>query len=408
MAKQYIITAIDIGSGFIKLLSVTPKKDGFEILSSHQAESLGVRKGVVVDTGRVSEIISSLVSKAEEDTGTVIDSVYANIGGSHVSSISSKGLVSVSRADRKISKEDIDRVIAAARTFPLSSNNRDVIETIAKEFIVDGESGIRDAIGMEGVRLEAETLLLCGFAPYIKNSSQAITGSGLDINELIPDSLASSKSVLSQREKELGVCVLDIGAGTTNMAVYEEGTLSHSVVFPVGSGHITNDIAICFKTDIDTAEKIKLEYGMCKEEGKKKTKVSADKKIKVEGEEPLEFSQKMLSDIINARVSEIFSLVGSELKKIAKQKDLPAGLVITGGGAKLPGIKDHAKKQLKLPCKIGKPKESIGFAAEPALSTLCGLALEGFEIENDTLTSSKIRKGGIWGKVTGLFRSLIP
>ena len=116
----------------------------------------------------------------------------------------------------------------------------------------------------------------------------------------------------------------------------------------------------------------------------------------------------MLSDIINARVSEIFSLVGSELKKIAKQKDLPAGLVITGGGAKLPGIKDHAKKQLKLPCKIGKPKESIGFAAEPALSTLCGLALEGFEIENDTLTSSKIRKGGIWGKVTGLFRSLVP
>lgn len=408
MAKQYIITAIDIGSGFIKLLSVTPKKDGFEILSSHQAESLGVRKGVVVDTGRVSEIISSLVSKAEEDTGTVIDSVYANIGGSHVSSISSKGLVSVSRADRKISKEDIDRVIAAARTFPLSSNNRDVIETIAKEFIVDGESGIRDAIGMEGVRLEAETLLLCGFAPYIKNSSQAITGSGLDINELIPDSLASSKSVLSQKEKELGVCVLDIGAGTTSMAVYEEGTLSHSVVFPVGSGHITNDIAICFKTDIDTAEKIKLEYGMCKEESKKKTKVSADKKIKVEGEEPLEFSQKMLSDIINARVSEIFSLVGSELKKIAKQKDLPAGLVITGGGAKLPGIKDHAKKQLKLPCKIGKPKESIGFAAEPALSTLCGLALEGFEIENDTLTSSKIRKGGIWGKVTGLFRSLVP
>jgi len=407
MAKQHIITAIDIGSGYIKLISITPKKesDSFEIISQHQAESLGIRKGVVTDPGAVSQIISGLISKAEEDSGQAIENVYANIGGSHVQSIPSKGLVSVSRADRKISREDIERVLAAAKTFPLSSNNKDVINVFAREFIVDGESGIKDAVGMEGVRLEAETLLLCGFAPYIKNSSQAILSSGIEINELIPDSLASARSVLSQREKELGVCILDIGSGTTSMAVYDEGNLIHSTVFPVGSGHITNDIAICFKTDIDTAEKIKLEYGMCKEETKKK---KAEKKIKIESADgPLEFSPKMLSDIINARVSEIFSLIDKELKNIDKQKDLPGGVVITGGGSKLPGIKDLAKKQLKLPCRVGKPKDAMGFSAEPSLATLCGLVLEGFDIERD-VSGPVSRRGGFWGKVTGLFRSLVP
>lgn len=405
MAKQHIITALDIGSGFIKLISVSKKKDGegFEVLSQHQQQSLGIRKGVVIDPVRVGKTISFLVAKAEQDCGRPINSVYANIGGGHISSISSRGLVSVSRADRKISKEDIDRVIQAAKTSPLASKSQEIIEVFPKEFIVDGEGGIKDAIDMEGVRLEAETLLLCGFTPYIKNSSGAVTASGLEISELIPDPLASAKSVLAPREKELGVCVLDIGAGTTGMAVYEEGNLVHVAVFPVGSGHITNDIAICLKTDIDTAEKIKLEYGMCKEAVKKQD----NKKIKVEGEDVLEFSPKLLTDIINARVSEIFSFADKELRKIFKQKKLPAGIVLTGGGAKLPGIRNLAKKELKLPCHIGKPEESMGFQAEPSQATLCGLALEGFDLESDDKNPS-VNKNNFLGKVISVFKTLIP
>lgn len=405
MAKQHIVTALDIGSGSIKLISVCKKDEdkGFEILAHHEEPSLGIRKGVVINVAQVSKVISSLVSKAEQDCGTRIDRVYANIGGGHISSVSSKGLVSVSRADRKISEEDVNRVLQAARTYPFPSNNIDIIEVFPKEFIVDGEGGIKDAVGMEGIRLEAETLLLCGFRPYIKNSSQTILASKLQINELIPDPLASARSVLTPREKELGVCVLDIGAGTTSMAVYEEGSLIHAAVFSIGSGHITNDIAICLKTDIDTAEKIKLEYGVCKEESKKQDKKS-EKNIRLEGEDSLVFSKKLLIDIIDARVSEILSLAGKELRKISKQGMLPAGIVLTGGGAKLPGIRNLAKKELKLPCRIGKPTEISGFQAEPNLATLCGLVLEGFDAEK-TLPQKRTK---FISKLKNIFRTFVP
>jgi len=404
MAKQHIVTALDIGSGSIKLISVCKKEEdeGFEILAHHEEPSLGIRKGVVINVAQVSKAISSLVSKAEQDCGTRIDRVYANIGGGHISSVSSKGLVSVSRADRKISEEDVDRVLQAARiSYPFSSNNIDIIEVFPKEFIVDGEGGIKDAVGMEGIRLEAETLLLCGFKPYIKNSSQTILASKLQINELIPDPLASARSILTPREKELGVCILDIGAGTTSMAVYEEGSLIHAAVFSIGSGHITNDIAICLKTDIDTAEKIKLEYGVCKEEGKKQGKKS---EIRLEGEDSLVFSKKLLIDIIDARVSEILNLASKELKKISKQGMLPAGIVLTGGGAKLPGIRNLAKKELKLPCRIGKPTEISGVQAEPNLATLCGLALEGFDAEK-TFSPKRTK---LVGRLKNIFRTFVP
>jgi len=380
MPKQYIINALDIGSGSIKLLSVSRKsgETDFEILSQNQEFSLGIRKGVVVDVLKTAATIASLVKKNEQDCGQKIESVYANIGGGHISCISSRGLISVSRADRKISEEDIKRVLQAARVISLPSKNGEVIEVFPKEFIVDGEGGLKQVLGLEGVRLEVETLILCGFSPYLKNSSQTILDSGLQVSELIPDPLASARAVLTPREKELGVCVLDIGAGTIGMAVFEEGNLIHAAVFPFGSGHITGDIAICLKTDIDTAEKIKLEFGTVHYIKKK-----AEKKIKIDGEEPIVFSRKELADIIEARVLEVFDLVNKELKKISRQGRLPAGIVLTGGGARLPGIKEIAKKELKLPCRIGIAQEFPNFQADPSLSTLYGLILEGLDLEEE-------------------------
>lgn len=382
MPKQYIINALDIGSGSIKLLSVSkkPGERDFEILSQNQESSLGIRKGVVVDVPRTAATIASLVKKNEQDCGQKIESVYANIGGGHISCISSRGLVSVSRADQKISEEDIKRVLQAAQAISLPSKNGEIIEVFPKEFIVDGEGGLKQALGLEGVRLEAETLILCGFSPYLKNSSQTILDSGLQISELIPDPLASARAVLTLREKELGVCLLDIGAGTIGMAVFEEGNLIHAAVFPFGSGHITSDIAICLQTDIDTAEKIKLEFGTVHYVKKEK---KAEKKIKIEGEEPIVFSRKELTDIIEARVLEVFDLVNKELKKISRQARLPAGIVLTGGGARLPGIKEIAKKELKLPCRIGIAQGFPSFQAEPSFSTLYGLILEGLDLEEE-------------------------
>lgn len=393
MARLHTINALDIGTSSIKLLSITKKteKEGFEVVGRYEEPSFGVRKGVVTDPAKVAEIVNLLIDRSQIDSGIKIDGIYASVGGGHIATIPSRGLVSVSRADRKISEEDVNRVIQAARTFPLPLN-REILGTFPKEFIVDGERGIKDALGMEGVRLEADIVVMCGFTPYLRNSNKTIMGTGAHLYNLIPDVLASSKAVLTPREKELGVCVLDIGAGTTGMSVYEEGALIHAAVFPVGSGHITNDIAVCLKTDIDTAEKIKIEFGEIKKQAKaaaetKRAKAPlggiSEKSITIDGgEEPLQFSAKLLSDIIEARISDIFDLCQKEFKKIEKSV-LPAGVVLTGGGAKIPGIKDLAKKELKLPVRIGLPIGINSFDEDPSLATVCGLALEGAYLEGE-------------------------
>ncbi len=410
MSRPHTIAALDIGSGSIKMLLVSKKPEGadFEILGQKQEISSGVRRGVVIDVPKVTEIIFSLKEKMEGDFGKKINNIYVNIGGGHLFCIPSRGLVSVSRADQKISEEDVERVLQAARTISLSSHNKEVIEVFPRDFIVDGEGGIKEPTGMQGVRLETDVVALCGFSPYVKNLSQTVLNAGFQSNVLIPASLASSRAVLTPKERELGVCVLDIGAGTTSLAVFEEENLLHSAVFPIGSANITNDLAICLKTDIDTAERIKIEFGGCRTSSlKNEGKYKKEKKIKIEGEEPLIFSKKLLTDIIEARVSEIFDLALKELKKISRQKLLPAGIVLTGGGAKLPGIKNLAKKEFKLPSRIGTPNLFPDFQENSSLSTLCGLILEGAGAEE-----YPERVSGFWKelliKLKKLFSVFIP
>jgi len=364
---------------------------------------LGVRKGVVINVHNVSEIIENLVKKVKQDCGRKIEGVYASIGGCHIFCTSSRGLVSVSRADQRISEEDIERVLQNAQSFSLPAN-KEILDIFPREFIVDDEGGVKEAVGMQGMRLETDVLVLCGFSPYLKNSTQAILNSDLRVNYSTPSPLAAARAVLTPREKELGVVILDIGAGTTSLAVFEEGSLIHVAIFPIGSGSITSDIAICLKTDIDVAEKIKLEFGSCHAAAKSHTD---EKKIKIEGEEPIIFSKKTLTDIIGARVSEIFSLANKELKKISRQNLLPAGVVLTGGGAKLPGIKELARKELKLPCRIGFPQGFPSFSEDSSLSVLCGLVLEGAEAEGGPEGPGP-RAGGVINKIKKFFRIFVP
>jgi len=394
-------------------------ENNFEILSQEQKISSGVRRGVVVNVSQVSTIISSLKEKVEQDLDRKIDSVYANIGGGHLFSVSSRGLVSVSRADQKISEEDVERVIQASKAISLSPN-KEIVDVFPKNFVVDGGEKVKKAVGMRGVRLEVESLVLCGFSPYIKNSNQAVLNSGFRFNTLIPSYLAASRAILSPQERELGVCILDIGAGTTNIAVFKEENLIYAAVFPIGSANITNDLAICLKTDIDTAERIKLEFGACRSSlSKNKGRRDKDKKIKInpwsldkeEGaaaaEEPLIFSKKMLTDIIEARVSEIFDLALKELKKISIHKFLPSGIVLTGGGARLPGIRDLAKKEFKLPCRIGVPNLPSDLEEDPRLSTLWGLVLEGADSEEFQENEGGFGKG-VLGKIKKIFSIFVP
>ncbi len=407
MARQSIITGLDIGTGNIKILVASLKngEEGLEVIAQAEEPSFGVRKGVVIDCEKASRIIQILLNKVRTETGQKIDSVLINIGGSHLFCTNSRGTVAVSRADQKISEEDVERVIQAAQAFSLPSN-KEILDTVPKEFIVDGEGGIKEAVGMQGVRLEAEVLVLAGFSPYKKNLTQTVLDSDLQILDIIPSPLASATAVLSQRQKELGVALLDIGAGTSELAIFEEGDLAHLAIFPIGSANITNDIAVGLKTDIDTAEIIKIEYGCCLFKGNDKKQ-----KIEIEGESPLVFSQKMLAKIIEARVSEIFGEVKKELKKISKPGPLPAGIVLTGGGAKLPGIVELAKKELKLPCRIGKPSHFTGLDEDPSLSTVSGLILSTINLEGEKgwqQRNTLALKSGWGSKIKNFFRIFIP
>lgn len=402
MRRGALIAGIDIGTDGIKILAVTTdKKEGEpEVLGITQAPVLGVRKGTVINVEEVSNSLRSALEEFQNLVGQKIDSAVINLSGSHIFVTPSKGVVVVSRADQKISQEDIERVVQAAQTFSLPSN-KEILEVLPREFIIDGEKGIKEPLGLQGVRLEVEILALGGFSPYIKNLTKAVLNSGIQISDIAISPLASSRSILTSRQKELGVVLLDIGAGTTGLAVFEEGDLIHIAIFPVGSAHITNDIAVGLKTDIDTAERIKIEFGSCFwRASKKKEKIK-----KIGKEEPLTFSQKMLGDIIEARMSEIFDLTNKELKKISRQGKLPSGIVLTGGGAKLPRIVEFAKKELKLPCQIGYPIGIEGLEKDPALSSVSGLVLRGIDLEGDRPPSFQ---GGFFSKLKKVFKIFIP
>jgi cell division protein FtsA len=401
MARIKTITGLDIGSSKIKVLVVNqePQEKKLEAIFQLEEISAGVRRGVVVGVERVSQILRNIFLRISKEGGQNINSVYVNVNGSHIFSTPSRGLVSVSRADQKISEEDIQRVLQAARAINLSSN-KEIFETIAKEFIVDGEKTIKEPLGFEGVRLEAEVLTIGGFSPYLKNLSQSVLDADLEILDMIPSTLAAAKSVLTERQKELGVGVLDIGGGTTGFAVFEEGHLIHLAILPMGSSNITNDIAIGLKTDIDVAERIKIEFGSCVLKGK-----NIRHKIDIGEEELLVFSQKLLAKIITDRISEIFEEANKELKKISKEKLLPAGIVLTGGGAKLPRTIELAKRKFNLPCRLGKPKGILGIKDGLGLSTVCGLVLQGAEEEKGT--AFEFGKG-ISSKIKKIFKTFIP
>ena len=407
MAKPTIITGLDIGTSAIKILvsSKKPEESELEVLSLAQEPSVGVRKGVVVGVEETSEALVNILEKARKDTGLKIDSVYLNVNGSHIFSISSHGTVVVSRADQKISEEDIERVLQAAQTFSLPSN-KEVFDVFPKEFSVDGQSGIREVLGLQGVRLEAEVLAMAGFSPYLKNLTQTVLNSDLQVLDMIPSPIAAARAVLTPRQKELGVALVDIGAGTTGLTVFEEGNLIYLAILPIGAANITNDIAIGLKTDIDIAERIKLEYGTCLFKGSDKKSVSRRKeKIEINEEEPLVFSQKQLASIIEARISEIFDQIHKELKKIGKEKLLPSGVVLTGGGAKLPKITELAKKELKLPVKIGKPKGFLNLD-DPVWSVCCGLVLTMVDLGEKEKTFEFGK--GIGSKIKKIFKIFIP
>lgn len=410
MAKQQIIVGLDIGTSIVRTV-VASFKEGEEkpkVIGVGEAQSHGMKKGSVNDIEEVAESIKKSVEQAEINSGISIQHAYVSIGGNHIDIRDNKGMIVVSRADQEISEEDISRVINTASATPPASN-RQTLDIIPREFKVDDEAGIQIPLGMVGTRLEADVLIVDGLTPHIKNLEKSVSKATVKTDRLVLNVLAASEAVTSKRQKELGVLVLDLGGGTAGMAVYEDGKLFHTHILPIGATHITNDIAIGLRIAIDLAEKLKIKYGsaMPSEVDKKENINLAE----LGEEEDIEVNRHEISKIVEARCQEIFDLVNKELKKIGKQRLLPAGVVLVGGGALIPGIVALAKKELGLPVEIGIPAHIEGLIEKidsPTFATAIGLILFGLQVEQGKDPQISTIDPALINKIKKVFRSLLP
>lgn len=375
MSHSHPIVGIDIGSSAIRAIAAELQlpENVFRIRSVVAKDSSGVRRGQVIDTDALSSALDFVLESLERDIGFRPERAAVNISGAHVSTVPSRGVVAVSRADSEISREDVARVLAAAQAVSLG-HNREVLHVIPREFIVDGERGLKNTVGMSGVRLEAETILVQVSSPQLRSLERSLAQGGLTADQFVVSGLAAGESALSEKQKELGVLLLDIGAGTTDIAVFEEGECIHIACLPIGSGHITNDIAIGMRTSLDVAERAKTEFGTALLESVAKKDLIKLSELGMQEKD--EFSRYELTKIISARTAEIMEFVRKELKRIGRDRLLPAGVIVVGGGAKLKDLPAFIKEALALPVKLGMvggERELSEELKDPAFATVLGL-----------------------------------
>jgi cell division protein FtsA len=351
-----LIVGLDLGTYAFRMVAARPdpaSPDGVEILGAASVPARGIRRGAVVSLDDTIKAIGTLRRELERRIGQPIDDAIVGIGGPSVSSVMSRGLVVVSRPDSRIGEDDIRRVLEAAGAVSLA-NNDTVLDIIPREYFVDNEGGIKNVEGMQGRRLETEAVVLTVQEPHLKNVQHALHGSDLDPTRMFVNIVATAKATLPSRPRELGVALIDIGHGTTDLAIYEEGDLLAASVIPIGGSHITNDIAIGMRCSIDAAERAKHEHGTADAASVQKRDMinlgTLDPAM-----EGMQFSRRELAEIIEARLEEIFELVGAELRKFERWRLLPAGIVLTGGTANIPGVLEVARRSFSLPVQLGYP-----------------------------------------------------
>jgi cell division protein FtsA len=381
--KEKIIAGLDIGTSHIRIVAgqINPQEEDFYIIGASEVVSEGMSKGVIVSIEDVVSSVSSALEQLERITGERIEKTFVGISGSHINTITSRGVVAVSRPGGEIKEDDIERAVNASQAIA-TPPNYEILHVIPKLFSVDSQTNIKDPLGMTGVRLEVETQIIQGLSSQVKNLTKTVFRTGLGIEDLVVSVLADAEACLSKRQKELGVVLVNLGHSTTSIAVFEEGDIVITAVLPIGSVHITNDIAIGLRTSLDIAESIKLEYGNANPNifGKKEEIDLNEFDEKEEGKVSLRY----VSEIIEARLQEIFEMIDKRLIAIGRSGLLPAGVVLTGGGAKMPGILDVAKKEFRLPASLGFPqnlKTAIDKVNDLSFSTAFGLALWGYELE---------------------------
>jgi cell division protein FtsA len=376
--KGNIIVGLDIGTTKISTIVAEVDDDNeVNIIGLGVAPSRGLRKGVVVDIEQTTQSIKQSVAEAEKMADVVIDYVFAGVAGSHISSMNTRAVVAVGGENAEITQKDVQRAIDAAKTFALPPN-REIIHVLPRSFAVDEQSGIRDPKGMSGVRLEVDVHIVMGAVTWVQNLVKSCHRADLDVATIVLQPIASAAAVLTQDEKELGACLVDIGGGTTDIALFTQGAIVHSAVLPVGGLQITNDIAIGLRTPIGKAEDLKLREGCASVD-------AADPSRTIEvantgGDGSRNLPAKNLCEIIEPRMEEIFNLVKKEIQKSGCYETLPAGVVLTGGTSLMRGAKQLAERILGLPVRIGKPGRVRGLADKvdsPIFSTGVGLIYYG-------------------------------
>lgn len=373
--------------------------------------SEGLRRGVVFDMEETVASVANSVKKAESMSGARVSRAYVSLNGSHVRTQSSRGVVVVSRADSEINQNDIDRVIDAASTINLPQN-REIVHAIPRIFTIDGQEHVKNPLGMRGVRLEAEVLLIDGLSPHIRNLAKCVNANDIEVSEFVFAPLAAAKAVLDKHQREHGVLSIDFGGGVSSMSLFHEGDLVHTAILPIGSRHITNDIAVAFRTSMSNAEEIKCKHGgVGNDVASRKDKVDLSDILE---EEDFVVPRAQLTKIIDCRVAELFDMISEEIKKLPRNYMLPAGVVLAGGGANLSGLASFVKNRLRLSVKTGGDYLLEGLVdqvSDPALAVSLGMVLWGFEKEFSggklTITARFSSFDGI-NKLTRWFKNFLP
>lgn len=356
MADEQLFAGIDIGSTAVRIAVgqrlLSGDKEQIHIVGAAEVPAEGITRGTINSIEDAVSSVSSCIEKVERMIGGQLSSAWVAISGAHVGLLESKGVIAVSKADGEIREDDVERAIEAAQTVA-TPVNVEIVHVIPKTFTVDQQRGIKDPVGMSGIRLEVDAQIVHGNSAYIKNLTKCVYRTGVNMERLVVGILAAAEVVVSPRQKELGVAVLNIGGASTTLAVFEQGDLLHLASIPVGSEHVTSDIAIGLRTSIDIAERVKLQYAYAVAKDVPRGEEINLRELGADEDETI--SKKLVADIVQARLEEILEKADKELKRVGRSGMLPAGIILTGGGSKLPGLVDLAKQKLRLPAALGYP-----------------------------------------------------
>lgn len=403
--ERNIITGLDIGTSKVVALVGEINPDGtMELIGIGRHTSRGLKRGVVVDIEATVSSIQRAVQEAELMAGCEVRSVFTGIAGSHIRSLSSHGIVAI--RDSEVSQVDVERVIDAAKAVAIPADQK-ILHILPQEYIIDNQGNIREPVGMAGVRLEARVHLVTGSVSAAQNIAKCVRRCGLDVAEIILEPLASSHAVLTDDEKELGVCLIDIGGGTTDIAIFHGGAIQYTGVIPIAGDQVTNDIAMALRTPSKSAESIKLTYGSVLPGAQHSSQMI---EVTSMSDRPgRKIPTKMLSDVVSARYEELFNLVRSELQRSGYQDLLAAGIVLTGGASGVNGAIELAELCFQMPVRHGSAENIMGLSSEivsdPSFATVVGLLLHGFQQQSDgySLRSSGGKTDGVWTRMRKWF-----